>query len=72
MVNPAPHTKFLTLLWRQRYLLASVPWEGEPPTAVAASGLAWLDPCLLASLDIRRTEITRVRQQRFGFAQFVR
>ena len=39
---------------------------------LTAHGDQWLDPCLLASLDIRRTEITRVRQQRFAFAQFFR
>jgi hypothetical protein len=36
---------------------------------LTAHGDQWLDPCLLASLDIRRAEITRVRQQRFGVVQ---
>jgi len=37
---------------------------------LSAHGDQRFDPRLLASLDIRRAEITRVRQQRFGFAQF--
>ena len=36
---------------------------------LTAHGDQRLDPCLLARLDIRRAEITRVRQQRFGVVQ---
>ena len=39
---------------------------------LTAHGYQRFDPRLLACLDIRRAEITGVRQQRFGFTQFFR
>src|SRR5271154_3962989 len=56
------------IFWRGRRRLESFlqRWMMR----LTAHGNQRFDPRLLASLDIRRAEITRVRQQRFGFAQF--
>ena len=55
------------ILWSRRRLFEA--FSQRRMMRLTAHGDQRLDPCLLARLDIRRAEITRVRQQRFGVVQ---